>query len=98
MFGKRLIEHRARILPLGVAVEVELGQVARRETAGGRRATCLTPARGGDLAPSALAPVAAGDLRKSLQVALDENPVRGGKINYERVVGVRKAPKSKKKK
>ncbi len=37
-------------------------------------------------------------VRKSLQSALDEYPLRGGKIDYERVVGIRKVPKSKKKK
>ena len=37
-------------------------------------------------------------VRMSLQSALEAYPLRGGKIDYERVVGVRKAPKSKKKK
>jgi hypothetical protein len=36
--------------------------------------------------------------RKSLQTALDEYPKKGGKIDYERVTGVRKAPGTKKKK
>ena len=37
-------------------------------------------------------------VRKSLQAALDEYPEKGGKIDYERVTGVRKAPGTKKKK
>ena len=36
--------------------------------------------------------------RKRLQVALDEYPEKSGKIDYERVTGLRKAPTSKKKK
>ena len=37
-------------------------------------------------------------VRKRLQTALDEYPKKGGKIDYERVTGVRKAPGTKKKK
>ncbi len=37
-------------------------------------------------------------VRKSLQAALNEYPKKGGKIDYERVTGVRKAPGSKKQK
>ncbi len=37
-------------------------------------------------------------VRKSLQAALDDYPKKGGKIDYERVTGVRKAPGTKKKK
>ena len=37
-------------------------------------------------------------VRKSLQAALDNYPRKGGKIDYERVTGVRKAPGTKKKK
>ena len=36
--------------------------------------------------------------RKDLQAALDEYPKKGGKIDYERVTGVRKVPGTKKKK
>ena len=43
-----------------------------------------------------------GDLdqavRKRLQEALDNYPEKGGKIEYERVTGVRKAPGTKKQK
>ena len=35
---------------------------------------------------------------KSLQAALDDYPMKGDKIDYERVTGVRKAPGTKKKK
>ena len=37
-------------------------------------------------------------VRKSLQAALDDYPKKGGKIDYEHVNGVRKAPGTKKKK
>ena len=37
-------------------------------------------------------------VRKSLQAALDDYPMKGAKIDYERVTGVRKAPGVKKKK
>ena len=40
----------------------------------------------------------AGTVHNSLQAALDEYPLRGGKIDYELVTGVRKAPGTKKKK
>ena len=39
-----------------------------------------------------------GAVHNSLQAALDEYPLRGGKIDYELVTGVRKAPGTKKKK
>ena len=38
------------------------------------------------------------DVRKSLQAALDDYPMKGAKIDYERVTGVRKVPGTKKKK
>ena len=37
-------------------------------------------------------------VRKTLQAALDDYPMKGAKIDYERVTGVRKAPGTKKKK
>ena len=37
-------------------------------------------------------------VRNSLQAALDEYPKKGSKIDYERVIGVRKAAKTKNKK
>ena len=37
-------------------------------------------------------------VRKSLQAALDDYPMKGAKIDYEHVTGVRKAPGAKKKK
>lgn len=37
-------------------------------------------------------------VRKSLQAALNEYPKKGGKIDYERVTGVRKAAGTKEKK
>jgi len=39
-----------------------------------------------------------GAVRKRLQAALDKYPKKGGKIDYERVTGVRKAPGTKKQK
>jgi hypothetical protein len=47
----------------------------------------------GDLDQAALSAV-----RKRLQAALDNYPEKGGKIEYERVTGVRKAPGTKKQK
>ena len=37
-------------------------------------------------------------VRKSLQAALDEYPNKGSKIDYQRVIGVRKVAKTKNKK
>ena len=37
-------------------------------------------------------------VRKSLQSALDDYPMKGAKIDYERVTGFHKAPGTKKKK
>ena len=38
------------------------------------------------------------EVSKSLQAALDDYPLKGAKIDYERVTGVRKVPGTKKKK